>query len=96
MSAFVPLSSKAIFVCLFLFLAAFDAQAVDVTTQFKKIYRNDGASAGQQFLIQQINDGNINAVHLLAGILISGELAPKNVPLAVEVLERASLSQTFV
>lgn len=90
MSAFVPLSSKAIFVCLFLFLAAFDAQAVDVTTQFKKIYRNDGASAGQQFLIQQINDGNINAVHLLAGILISGELAPKNVPLAVEVLERGA------
>ena len=67
---------------------AFDAQALDVTTQFKKIYRNDGASAGQRFLIQQIIDGNIHAVHLLAGILISGELAPKNMPLAVEVLER--------
>ena len=63
---------------------------MDVTTQFKKIYRDDGASAGQRFLIQQINDGNIHAVHFFAGILISGAPAPKNVPLVVEVLERGA------
>lgn len=59
-----------------------------MTTRFKKIYRVEGPSAGQRFLVQEINDGNIHAVHLLAGILISGELTPKNVPMAVEVLER--------
>ena len=39
-------------------------------------------------LIHEINDGNIQAVHMLAAMLITGKFFNKNIRLAVEVLEK--------
>lgn len=52
--------------------------------------QTEGLKKGQRYLIQQINDGEIEAVHLLAGLLIKNKNVKGNISLAVEVLERGA------
>ena len=64
--------------------------AGDLKQDFLKTLKEGGPERGQQFLIQKINDGEIEAVHILATILIKKKNIKGNLSLAVEVLERGT------
>lgn len=64
--------------------------AADLKQDFLNILKEGGPEKGQQFLIQKINDGEIEAVHILATILIKKRNIRGNLSLAVEVLERGA------
>ena len=61
-----------------------------LTKQVQTIIKEDGLNAGKGFLLQKVYDGEIEAVHLLASILIRSKNITGNLELAVKVLERGS------
>jgi len=83
-------------VCITFFLFCFltytinNGLAGELKEDFLNILKEGGPEKGQQFLIQKINDGEIEAVHILATILIQKKNIKGNLSLAVEVLERGA------
>ena len=64
--------------------------AGELKQDFLKISKEEGLQKAQVFLLQKINDGEIEAVHILAGILIKKKNIRGNLSLAVEVLEKGT------
>ena len=64
--------------------------AEELRQDFLKISKEEGLQKGQVFLLQKINDGEIEAVHILAAILIKKKNIRGNLNLAVEVLEKGT------
>lgn len=77
------------FFCLFC-LPLKTVVAGELKQDFLKISKEEGLQKAQVFLLQKINDGEIEAVHILAGILIKKKNIRGNLSLAVEVLEKGT------
>ena len=50
-----------------------------ISSQFNNVLKAEGAEQARLLLIHEINDGNLTAVHLLAGLLIKGKVFQKNI-----------------
>ena len=58
--------------------------STELGDKFKQTLRVEGLKKAKMLLVHEINDGNIQAVHMLAVMLITGKFVNKNIQLAVE------------
>ena len=68
--------------------SVFAKDTQSISSQFNHVLKAEGVEQARLLLVHEINDGNLTAVHLLAGLLIKGKVFQKNIALAVEVLEK--------